>query len=125
MIGQAIAVFSSTIGNLISKVNKKETKKYEKYISISQKITLVAIGILFPLFIPLLAVMWISNEKIKVVESLAKGIILVSSSPILILLVLLYQLLEGRKFNIKELLIYDSICFLTFLLIRISLTTLL
>ena len=124
MLPQVITIFSSPIGKLIYDVNKKE-KVYEKYVKLSQKILIVIMAILFPIYIPLFAVMWLNtNGKIKIVESVARGGIFISNSIILMSLMLLYQLIEGRRYKMKKLITYELICFVTFLGFEIFLKSL-
>ncbi len=116
MISEALVCFSSGISYLIGKANEEEIPRYEKWIKIWKKILAASFGIIFPIYIPFAIVMYLSTDKeIKLLESIAFGASLTVGNVYGLLILLMYQLIEYRKRNLKEVAMYSAISFIVFL----------
>ena len=120
MISRVVIAFSSLIGRVISKINEKEVEKYEKYIRISQYVILISMMFFIPVAIPLIIVLMLNVKyDIKKIEMISKGGILFFNSQIGLLLLLIYELLEGRRYNIKRVFICDLATISTYFILLI------
>ena len=120
MISQIIVAFSSLVGRIISKLNSKEVKKYEKYIKIAQYSILILMMFFIPLAIPFIIVLILNvRYNTKKAEVISKGGILFFNSYISLLLLLIYELLEGRKYKLKKIFLYDLATISTYFILLI------
>ncbi len=114
MIAEALSCFSSLVGYLIKKANEEEMQRYEKWIKLWERIIVVAFGILFPIFIPFVALMYLSEKK-SYVEAIAFGGSLLVGNWVGLSLLAMYQLIKYRNKGLKENLIYSTVSFVVFL----------
>ena len=114
IIPPLLVCFSGIIGYLIRVANKEEIPKYERWIQIWEQITAITFGVLFPIFLPFAVIMALKKRN-KIIESIAFGVNLIVNSWVGLSLLAMYQMIEYRKYNLKETIKYNLISFSVFI----------